>query len=451
MPTPIRPDYPVINDPARPQWHFGPPAQWMNDPNGIIWHEGWCHLFYQHNPGGDEWGDMHWGHARSRDLINWEHLPIALHPQHAAGEHHCYSGCCVPDAVGAPRILYTSVPPEAPRRATQIMATPNGQDLVNWTQRVTSPVLDLATHGGPDFPGDWRDPYVFQAEGRTFLILGAVLGNESVLPLYENPDGNLHQWVYRGILWRELHTDTRFLECPSLVPIGDHWVLFTAPCRQMEWHRGTLDLQTYRFHAEQNGRLDESVQCYASQVKLAPDGRAIAFSWARHFPKNRGWNGCLAVPRHVWLEADGLCSAPIAEIDRLHEYHVAYPAAEISAEPLILSLPGDCSSHGELQLHQPAGARLEIELCGVKVLIEHHRVSFADQPSAPLHDDQHLRLVWLLDRSLLELFINDRATCTRVVAYPSLNAVKLRATPGAKLIAGRAWSMRAAPVMPRAT
>lgn len=62
----------------------------MNDPNGIIHHQGWWHAFYQHNPGGDQWGDMHWGHARSRDLIHWEHLPIALRPQLAADELHCY-------------------------------------------------------------------------------------------------------------------------------------------------------------------------------------------------------------------------------------------------------------------------------------------------------------------------------------------------------------------------
>ena len=76
--------YPTIADPTRPAWHFGPPAYWMNDPNGVCWHEAWCHLFYQHNPHGDAWADMHWGHARSRDLIHWEHLPLALRPRHTA-------------------------------------------------------------------------------------------------------------------------------------------------------------------------------------------------------------------------------------------------------------------------------------------------------------------------------------------------------------------------------
>ncbi len=415
----------------------------MNDPNGVIWHEGWCHLFYQHNPGDDVWGDMHWGHARSRDLVHWEHLPVALHPQHDKGELHCYSGCCVLNADGEPRIIYTCVPPGEPRRATQVIASPNDGDFLTWTQDVETPILDLDSHDGPDFVGDWRDPYVFQAEGRTFLTLGALLDNDVVLPLYENLDGQLKQWVYRGIMWRGLHTDTRYFECPSLVQLGDRWVLFTAPGRPMEWHCGTLDLQTYQFKAEQSGRLDESAQCYASQVKLAPDGRGIAFSWARHFPKNRGWNGCLSWPRRVWLEADGLCSAPIAEVASLHETKVEYSPAKLADKPLQLILPGKSSSHGELRLKLAAGARLEIELCGVSIVMEHHRVSFDHRPSVPVNFDRDIHFEWLLDRSLLELFVNHRAAFTRVVTFPTNDSIRLTAASEAELIAGQAWSMRA--------
>jgi beta-fructofuranosidase len=85
-------------DSTRPVYHFRPPAQWMNDPNGVIFHEGWYHIFYQHNPYGDNWGHMHWGHARSRDLVDWDHLPIALWPSLELGEEHCFSGCATVDA-----------------------------------------------------------------------------------------------------------------------------------------------------------------------------------------------------------------------------------------------------------------------------------------------------------------------------------------------------------------
>ncbi len=64
----------------KPAWHYRPEKNWINDPNGLVHYKGWYHMFYQYNPHGDEWDDIHWGHARSRDLLTWETLPIALTP-----------------------------------------------------------------------------------------------------------------------------------------------------------------------------------------------------------------------------------------------------------------------------------------------------------------------------------------------------------------------------------
>src|SRR4051794_41958045 len=79
-------------DPERPVYHFHPPANWTNDPNGTICYRGWHHLFYQLNPSDARPGNQHWGHARSRDLVNWEHLPIAIWPSTDKGERAIFSG-----------------------------------------------------------------------------------------------------------------------------------------------------------------------------------------------------------------------------------------------------------------------------------------------------------------------------------------------------------------------
>src|SRR2546423_13522026 len=99
-------------DPHRPHYHFLPPSNWMNDPNGLIHWKGQYHLFYQYNPNGALHGTIHWGHAVSPDLVHWEHLPIALAPTPGGPDKDgIWSGCAV-DNDGIPTIFYTGVLPE---------------------------------------------------------------------------------------------------------------------------------------------------------------------------------------------------------------------------------------------------------------------------------------------------------------------------------------------------
>ena len=445
-PDPSWPAYPVIADPARPVWHFGPPAQWMNDPNGTLWHDGWYHVFYQHNPKGEEWADIHWGHARSRDLVHWEHLPLALRPQLALGEGHCYSGCAAPDAGGTPRILYTSVAHDPVGSGTQVFASPRDPDLIGWTQDVATPFLDLATHGGPAFGREWRDPYVFRTEGRTFLVLGARLGDEAVIPLYENLDGHLRRWVYRGIVHRAPVSETVFFECPNLFQLGKKWVLLTSPVREVEWCSGTLDLATYTFHVERRGRVDESDSYYATQTIIDPSGRTVLVGWVQRFPKGRGWNGRLSAPRRIWLDAAGdLCAAPVAELATLRTSEVTFPAHVLGSAPMTLALPGDHLHEVELTFERSPAATVRCEAAGVQLAIGPDGVRFNDRPPVTLPASTPIRVHWLLDRSLIEIFVNDRDVYTRVVPFPCASIAHLSADGAARLLAGRAWALRAAP------
>jgi len=140
-------------DPLRPEYHLLPPHNWMNDPNGPIWWKGKYHLFYQLNPNAAVWGDMHWGHAVSTDMVHWRHLPIALAPTPGGADSEgCFSGSAVVHN-GVPTFIYTGVqnaPPElvtqhdgANRlRETQMLATAADGDLLRWN-KLEQPVIAM--------------------------------------------------------------------------------------------------------------------------------------------------------------------------------------------------------------------------------------------------------------------------------------------------------------------
>ena len=125
-------------DPHRPQYHFLPAANWMNDPNGPIYWQGQYHMFYQYNPNGAYWGDMHWGHAVSPDLVHWKHLPVALAPTAGGPDKDgVFSGCAIVDG-GVPTVLYTGVNPEV-----QCLATSDDR-LINWEKYYSSLTHSIA-------------------------------------------------------------------------------------------------------------------------------------------------------------------------------------------------------------------------------------------------------------------------------------------------------------------
>ena len=148
-------------DQNKPVFHITAPANWINDPNGPIFHGGYYHMFYQHNPYGDGWGHMHWGHVRSRDLVKWERQPIALWPSLETGEEHVFSGCATTNAAGQPLIFYTSIKKgKSAGDFAEQWAAIGDKDLVTWQKHPKNPVLAETLHGDTKIY-DWRDPFVF--------------------------------------------------------------------------------------------------------------------------------------------------------------------------------------------------------------------------------------------------------------------------------------------------
>jgi len=156
-------------DRLRPQFHLLPAKNWMNDPNGPIYWKGQYHMFFQYNPNAAVWGDMHWNHAVSSDMIHWQHMPVALAPTPGWDDADgCFTGSAVDDR-GTATILYTGVKRVPAERATlrdgthnfrevQCLATSTDPQLRTW-KKYPQPVIQP-----PDDPqlAGFRDPFLFR-------------------------------------------------------------------------------------------------------------------------------------------------------------------------------------------------------------------------------------------------------------------------------------------------
>lgn len=423
------------SDANRPLFHFRPPANWMNDPNGTYFHEGYYHLFYQHNPYGDAWGHMHWGHARSTNLVEWEDLPIALWPSTDSGEAHCFSGCATVNALGQPLIIYTSVGAGdgGERPDFEQWAAFGSKDWINWRKWTRNPVLSLQSHNGPAFEGTWRDPYLFTARDgdntRTFMVLGANLGTRACVALYESTHPALVDWHYRGVLYESTTDEVGLCECPNFLQVDGKWILLFSPYRPVEYLVGDFDLESLRFVSHYRGVLDpganrESSSCfYATNTAFAPDGRTILFGWIRGFAHGRGWNGCLALPRELHIDEQGQPrQKPAAEVALLRTRHFPVEEEVMAEENYSLPLGSSCI---ELSLDLPrAQGAIVVEVGGgegsvrIEVLEDEIRVNnqSVELPKSGDNIDLHL----YLDRSVLELFAADwQLAVTQVVPAPS--------------------------------
>ncbi|MEU1799476.1 glycoside hydrolase family 32 protein [Streptomyces sp. NPDC019937] len=230
--TPLAPRAVAANTPAyaetyRPQFHFTPQKNWMNDPNGLVYYEGEYHLFYQYNPNGDSWGDMSWGHAVSKDLVHWKELPLALSHD---DEEMVFSGSAVVDwnnttgfgtEKNPPMVaIYTSAYKNGGKQAQSLAySTDRGR---TWTKYQGNPVIDIGS-------ANFRDPKVqWHAPTKSWLMTVS-LSTEHKVRFYASK--NLKDWELRSEFGPAGATGGVW-ECPDLFPLavdGDKnnikWVL----------------------------------------------------------------------------------------------------------------------------------------------------------------------------------------------------------------------------------
>lgn len=298
----------------RPRYHYAPAANWLSDPNGLVWQDGEWHMFYQYNPFGEEWGHMSWGHAVSRDLAHWQELPVALAEE---DQTMIFSGSAVIDhadgagfGAGAMIAVYTGARTDRARQFQCIAAsTDRGRTFAKFAG---NPVLDRQM-------ADFRDPSVFWHEPTRRWIMVVVLSDENRALLYGSADLKTWQELSEiptggapGHLW----------ECPFLVELPiegsreTRWlfkvdVLSGAPGSGALYRVGTFD--GTRFVSQTEWQVaDHGDEFYAAIGWTGPRDHMARPAWigwiGNHaVQKNlplQGWRGAMSLPRRLSLRRE---------------------------------------------------------------------------------------------------------------------------------------------------
>lgn len=308
----------AYREPYRPQFHFTPERNWMNDPNGLVYFDGEYHLFYQYNPEGNDWGHMSWGHAVSEDRLHWKHLPIALHEENGV---MIFSGSAVVDEKNSSGFGKDGQPPlvaiytgHGLGKQTQNIAYSHDKGRT-WTKYDKNPVIDI---NSPEF----RDPKVFWHEPTKRWIMVVAKSDDRKVFIYSSTD--LKKWERRSEFGPQGGANGVW-ECPDLVelPIGEigaqqsRWVLFVnvgggGPTggNGCQYYVGTFDGETFHNDNPKDLTLwaDMGPDFYAAQSwsnlpKREPPtwiGWMTNGRYAGQQPTSP-WRSAQSIPRHLAL------------------------------------------------------------------------------------------------------------------------------------------------------
>ena len=303
--------------PYRPKLHFAPVTGWHNDPNGMIYADGFYHLYYQWNPYGTGWGNMHWGHVKSKDMYHWEQEGMAMAPDEKGT---VYSGCAIQDkdnltGCGKDALLFYYTAAGGRNQWSE--------DAGNlFTQR-----LAFSVDGGktlqrsekfclPHIVNENRDPKIFyHKESQAFIMVLYLDGYD--FAIYRSED---------LLNWEETQriSEPGMWECPDLfelevknVPGEKKWVFWSADGYYMI---GKFDGYTFKVESTRRSAYS-SVLPYAAQSFSGVDGRVVSMAWLRMKNDRGNYRGLMSLPTELSLEKEGneykICFAPAKELENL--------------------------------------------------------------------------------------------------------------------------------------
>lgn len=426
------------DSPIRETYHFTPWKNWINDPNGLCWFQGYYHMFYQFNPHSQRWSHMYWGHAASRDLIHWTHLPVVLEPQEEILKYPeeleggAFSGSAVVD--GDEVVFYLTRSMESRIDGGEFLQQQwrmKSSDMLNFSKEELV-IGEKPAGASPDF----RDPKVTRADGRWVMALGSALEGKAAILKYESED--MENWEYTGPLLIEEEEGIRCMECPDFMELdGKYLVIGALMCHQDPFGRYQMsryyvgDFKDGIFTEENRGWFDFGSNCYAMQ-SFEHGGRRISIGWisdfyGEHQEAENGAYGSMTIPREMHIRDHRLYLTPVKEIEAL-KMGALYQGQgeEISLKDIApntykaeLEFDKDCSF--SICLSENAGGRmllihdekgLRLKTCGVK----------SEHITFPADVGRVEKLEIFVDRRTAEIYVNDGEAAGTKLFYDTSDA-----------------------------
>ncbi|KQK11711.1 beta-fructofuranosidase, insoluble isoenzyme 4 [Brachypodium distachyon] len=347
----------IVSKRYRTAYHFQPPKNWINDPNGPMYYNGFYHEFYQYNPNGSLWGNIVWGHSVSTDLVNWIRLEAAIERDTPSDINGCWTGSATILTGGQLVIIYTGADTE--KRQVQNIVLPKNQSdpyLREWIKVGDNPVIEPV---GPGLnSSQFRDPTTgwIGPDGLWRIAVGAELNGYSAALLYKSKDFLTWTRVDHPLyssktfsMWEcpdffaVLPGNKSGLDLSAAIPNGAKHVLKMSLDSCDKYMIGVYDLKLDTFVPDtvlEDRRLWLRIDYgnyYASKSFFdSKKGRRIIWGWTNETDSSsddvaKGWAGIHAIPRTIWLGGDGkqLLQWPVQEIESLHTGEISHQGIEL--------------------------------------------------------------------------------------------------------------------------
>ena len=462
----------------RPNFHFTPKANWMNDPNGMFYFNGTYHLYYQYYPDGNVWGPMHWGHATSTNMIAWEEQPIAIYPDDLG---LIFSGSAVVDVNNTSGFGKDGIVPIVAMYTYHNMKGEQAGDLDFQTQAIAYSLDEGMTwvkyDKNPVIPNsgikDFRDPKVIWDVDHSKWIMTLAAGDKVLF--YSSL--NLREWILESSFGAAFGQHDGMWECPDLFPIKvsgqdeTKWVLLVSinPAAPnggsgTQYFVGDFDGQKFTLDTDFKQQLqqDRAVWLDYGRDNYAgvtwsnipkKDGRKLFIGWmsnweyARDVPTET-WRSAMTIPRELKLKKNEkefvLSSAPVTELSKYVSKTIVKETLTVNNQKTIITKSEIDLSRVRIQLEMnhlksdkydftfqnSFGDRLSFGIDNIKKQYYLNRqnsgkVTFSDKfantiSKAPIKNPSNmLKIEVLVDKTSIEVFYNDGETIMTEIFFPN--------------------------------